>query len=112
MRILTDVPGPRSLALMERGRFDMQAIYRSLVFDDAASQGTTLVDVDGNQILDLFSSFALGALGYNHPRLLELARSDRFARASINPSSTPFIRRLNPCSAAFSDSLEKSRGLE
>ena len=91
MRILTDVPGPRSLALMERGRFDMQAIYRSLVFDDAASQGTTLVDVDGNQILDLFSSFALGALGYNHPRLLELARSDRFARASINPSSTPFI---------------------
>lgn len=91
MPTLPDIPGPESLRHMERGRFDMQSIYRALIFDDVKSQGTTLVDVDGNALLDLFSSFALGALGYNHPRLLALARSDAFARAAVNPSSTPFL---------------------
>jgi 4-aminobutyrate aminotransferase/(S)-3-amino-2-methylpropionate transaminase len=89
--VRTEIPGPRSRELMARGAFDMQAFYRAMVFDDAASQGTSLVDVDGNVFLDLFSSFALGALGYNHPRVLAAARSDEMARALANPSSTPFL---------------------
>ncbi|AKT39631.1 aminotransferase class III-fold pyridoxal phosphate-dependent enzyme [Chondromyces crocatus] len=68
----------------------MQSIYRLLVVDDAKSQGSSLVDVDGNVFLDLFSHFALGCLGYNHPRLLAVARSDDFVRGSINPTSSPF----------------------
>jgi 4-aminobutyrate aminotransferase/(S)-3-amino-2-methylpropionate transaminase len=76
---------------MARATFDMQAIYRALVVDDEASQGTSLVDADGNAFLDLFSSFALGALGFNHPALLAAARSDGFARAAANPTSTPFL---------------------
>lgn len=87
----TELPGPRARAAMARGRFDMQAIYRSMVVDDARSLGTSLVDVDGNVFLDMSASFALGALGYNHPRLLEVARSDAFARAAVNPTSTPFL---------------------
>ncbi|HMV69448.1 MAG TPA: aminotransferase class III-fold pyridoxal phosphate-dependent enzyme, partial [Myxococcota bacterium] len=71
--------------------FDMQAIYRSVVLDDAASRGTTLVDVDGNRFLDLFSSFALGALGYNHPAIRAVVESPAFAAASANPTSTPFV---------------------
>lgn len=89
--VRTELPGPRARELIARGGFDMQGIYRSAVFDDVASAGTTLVDVDGNAFLDLFASFALGALGYNHPAVLEIARSDAFARASVNPSSTPFV---------------------
>lgn len=89
--VRTEIPGPRSRELMARGAFDMQAFYRAMVFDDVASQGTSLVDVDGNVFLDLFSSFALGALGYNHPRVLAAARSDEMARALANPSSTPFL---------------------
>lgn len=85
------LPGPVARELIQRGAFDLQNVYRSAIFDDVASQGTTLVDVDGNRFLDLFSSFALGALGYNHPALLEVARSDAFARAAANPSSTPFL---------------------
>lgn len=87
----TELPGPRARDLIARGGFDMQGIYRAAVFDDEASLGATLVDVDGNAFLDLFASFALGALGYNHPALLDVARSDAFARASVNPSSTPFV---------------------
>ncbi len=90
-RVLTELPGPRARAAMGRGQFDMQSIYRAAIVDDAASLGTTLLDVDGNAFLDLFASFALGALGYNHPAMVDVARSDAFVRASINPTSTPFV---------------------
>lgn len=76
---------------MARGGFDMQARYRAVVMDDVASRGCSLVDVDGNVFLDLFANFALGALGYNHPALLEVARSEAFALAAANPTSTPFV---------------------
>lgn len=89
--VKTDIPGPRSKALIAEGAFDMQSIYRSLVIDDAKSQGPYIVDADGNVVLDMFANFALGALGYNHPALVELAKSDAFLRASINPTSTPFV---------------------
>lgn len=89
--VRTPLPGPRARQLIDQGAFDLQNVYRSAIFDDVASHGTTLVDVDGNSFLDLFSSFALGALGYNHPALLAVARSDAFVHAAANPSSTPFI---------------------
>jgi 4-aminobutyrate aminotransferase/(S)-3-amino-2-methylpropionate transaminase len=73
------------------GAFDMQSIYRALVVDDEQSRGCYLKDIEGNQYLDLFSSFALGALGYNHPRLLATVKSEAFQRASINPTTSPFI---------------------
>lgn len=90
-QVHTPLPGPRARALMARGRFDMQHVYRSMVVDDAASLGTSLVDVDGNVFLDMSASFALGALGYNHPALLQMARSEMFAHAAANPTSTPFL---------------------
>ncbi|MBM4368136.1 MAG: aminotransferase class III-fold pyridoxal phosphate-dependent enzyme [Deltaproteobacteria bacterium] len=87
----TEVPGPRARERIALGAFDLQHGYRTVVVDDEKSQGVSLADVDGNVFLDLFSSFALGALGYNHPALVEVARSDEFLRASINPTSTPFL---------------------
>jgi 4-aminobutyrate aminotransferase/(S)-3-amino-2-methylpropionate transaminase len=89
--VRTDLPGPKSRALMERGAHDMQSFYRSLVIDDEKSQGVYLVDVDGNVFLDMFASFALGSLGYNHPALLATASSPAFTRAAVNPTSTPFV---------------------
>jgi len=87
--VVTDgVPGPRTRELAARGGFDMQAIYRSLVIDDVASRAPYAVDVDGNVLLDLFANFALG---YNHPAILEVTRSDAFAHAAANPTSTPFV---------------------
>ena len=89
--VRTPIPGPKTAALLASGQLDMQAIYRLLVVDDEASQGCSLVDADGNVFLDLFSHFALGALGYNHPALLEVARSPEFVRAVANPTSSPFV---------------------
>src|ERR1700756_5781845 len=87
----TELPGPRARDLLARGLFDMQAGYRAVAMDDEASQGVHMVDVDGNVLLDLFANFALGALGYNHPNLVAVARSEGFVRAAVNPTSTPFV---------------------
>ena len=89
--VATELPGPRARSLFARGRFDMQSIYRAVAMDDEASLGVHMVDVDGNVLLDLFANFALGALGYNHPALSLVARSDAFVRAAVNPTSTPFV---------------------
>jgi 4-aminobutyrate aminotransferase/(S)-3-amino-2-methylpropionate transaminase len=89
--VQTELPGPNARAWMARGTFDMQARYRAVVMDDTRSEGVWLVDVDGNVFLDLFANFALGALGYNHPALADVARSPAFLAAAANPTSTPFV---------------------
>lgn len=89
--VATELPGPKSRELMARGGLDMQSAYRALVIDDQKSQGPYIVDVDDNVLLDLFSSFALGALGYNHPSFEALTKTEAFARAAMNPTSTPFV---------------------
>jgi 4-aminobutyrate aminotransferase/(S)-3-amino-2-methylpropionate transaminase len=103
--VKTELPGPRAKELIARGDFDMQSIYRAVIIDDARSQGPWLVDVDGNVFLDLFASFALGALGYNHPALSAVAESTAFARACINPTSTPFL--TTPFWIEFVEEIEK-----
>jgi 4-aminobutyrate aminotransferase/(S)-3-amino-2-methylpropionate transaminase len=103
--VTTELPGPRTRALVARGGFDMQNGYRSLVVDDARSEGVFLVDVDGNVFLDLFANFALGALGYRHPGLLEAARSEAFALAAVSPTSTPFV--TTPSWFEFVEALQR-----
>lgn len=105
MKVTTELPGPRAKELMARGTFDMQHRYRSVLMDDTASTGNRLVDVDGNEFLDLFANFALGALGYNHPALTEVVRSEAFVRAAANPTSTPFV--TTPGWLDFMDAMEK-----
>src|SRR5205814_10365721 len=72
---------------------------------DVKSRGSFVVDADGNVLLDLFSNFALGSLGYNHPKLVAAAQSDGFARAAVNPTSTPFV--TTPAWFEFLEQLER-----
>ncbi len=104
-RVTTALPGPRAAQLIQRGSFDLQSPYRAVVFDDLASAGCSLVDVDGNVFLDLFSSFALGALGYNHPAMVAVGRSPEFVAAACNPSSTPFV--TSPSWITFMEALQQ-----
>lgn len=104
--VRTELPGPRAREIMARGGFDMQSIYRSVIVDEARSRGVWLVDVDGNVVLDLFASFALGALGYNHPALLDVVGSPAFAHAAANPTSTPFLTA--PSWIEFVEAMQRS----
>lgn len=51
------------------------SLITNAVADYAASKGNYIVDADGNQMLDLYAQIASIAVGYNHPELLELAKS-------------------------------------
>ena len=49
-----------------------------------ASIGNYIADIDGNRFLDVFTSIACIGMGYNHPVLLEAARSDLMKTVMVN----------------------------
>jgi 4-aminobutyrate aminotransferase-like enzyme len=72
LRVVTDLPGPKSSALRARERTHLapgaQAIasYAGIVVD--SGDGSDLFDVDGNRFLDLSASICVASIGYGHPR--------------------------------------------
>lgn len=46
-----------------------------VVIDLEKSHGSYIVDVDGNEYLDMFSMFASSPVGYNHPHILKNAEA-------------------------------------
>jgi 4-aminobutyrate aminotransferase/(S)-3-amino-2-methylpropionate transaminase len=83
-KVSTPIPGPKSLKLAA----DMNAIQdaRATHFfsDMSKSAGNYVVDADGNVLLDVFCQISSIALGYNHPKLIEMAKSDEMARVLMN----------------------------
>lgn len=69
-RMQTTVPGPESLRL----KAELSKIQNSdavhFFVDYGKSRGNYIVDVDGNQMLDIFTQIASLPLGYNHPSLI------------------------------------------
>jgi 4-aminobutyrate aminotransferase-like enzyme len=70
---MTDYPGPKARAIIERMRRVEGAGPRTgtgdpLVVDQAS--GATLVDPDGNRFTDLAGSFAAATIGHSHPDVL------------------------------------------
>lgn len=72
LRVITEVPGPRSLALgREEARTiapGYQAIASYAGIAVARGEGCDLFDVDGNRFLDLAAGICVAAYGYAHPR--------------------------------------------
>ena len=50
--------------------------------DYTKSIGNYIVDADQNQLLDAYAQIASIPVGYSHPKLMELAKSDEFALAA------------------------------
>ncbi len=101
-RLVTEIPGPRSRALLER-RID--AVPRGIsstapIFVDAAS-GAIVRDVDGNQLIDLGAGLAVLNVGNSAPAVVEAVRAqlDRFTHTCMHVTmSEPYValaERLN-----------------
>jgi 4-aminobutyrate aminotransferase / (S)-3-amino-2-methylpropionate transaminase / 5-aminovalerate transaminase len=71
-RLVTELPGPRSRALMERRGAAVSAGVGGTmpVFAERAGGGV-IVDVDGNSLIDLGSGIAVTTVGNSHPRVVE-----------------------------------------
>lgn len=53
-----------------------------LIMDMEKSHGSYVVDVEGKEYLDMFSMFASGSIGYNHPYLLK--NKDFLGQMAVN----------------------------
>jgi 4-aminobutyrate aminotransferase-like enzyme len=91
LRVLTDLPGPRSRALASREATHLapgaQAIasYAGVVLDSGS--GSTVTDVDGNRFLDLSASICVASIGYGHPRYIR-ELSGQLARIHVGSFTT------------------------
>lgn len=77
----TEVPGPRSRAILER---ETTAVARPLLVHlpvvAAEASGATITDVDGNVFLDFVGGVGVLNVGHNHPRVVQAIHDqvDRF----------------------------------
>lgn len=75
INLVTDVPGPRATAILERKRrvvANPLDVHVPTVVDHAS--GARLVDVDGNTWLDFAGGLGAQMVGYSHPRIVEAVR--------------------------------------
>jgi 4-aminobutyrate aminotransferase / (S)-3-amino-2-methylpropionate transaminase / 5-aminovalerate transaminase len=80
IRLQTDVPGPRSVQILERSArvvADPLSIYLPIVV--AEGRGATLTDVDGNTFIDFAGGVGCLNVGHAHPRVVD-AVQDQAAR--------------------------------
>ncbi len=91
LRVVGELPGPRSRALRERELPHLapgaQAIatYAGIAVD--RGEGSDVVDVDGNRFLDVAAGIGVAALGYAHPRFVREV-GEQLARTHIGSFTT------------------------
>ena len=81
IEVRTEIPGPRSRAVLER---EQHSVARPLIVHApvvaAEARGATITDVDGNTFLDFVGGVGVLNVGHNHPRVVEAIHEqvDRF----------------------------------
>jgi 4-aminobutyrate aminotransferase/(S)-3-amino-2-methylpropionate transaminase len=97
-RLVTEVPGPRSRALLERRNAAVSAgVGLTLpVFVERAGGGV-VVDVDGNSLIDLGSGIAVVSVGNSAPLVVEAVRSQAAAFTHTCFMVTPYEGYVAVC---------------
>jgi 4-aminobutyrate aminotransferase-like enzyme len=71
-RLMTSVPGPRSLALWERESVviapGLQSVTQWARVSFSHGDGAILYDVDGNAIIDFMAGIGVASIGHGHPK--------------------------------------------
>jgi 4-aminobutyrate aminotransferase / (S)-3-amino-2-methylpropionate transaminase / 5-aminovalerate transaminase len=86
INLVTDIPGPRSTAILERkGKVvaDPLDVHAPVVIDHG--MGARFTDVDGNTVLDFSGGLGCHIVGYSHPKVVEAVQ-----RAAARFSHTDF----------------------
>ncbi len=88
-QIITELPGPRAKALIERDRRDVSPSYtRDYPLVAAKGRGCCIEDVDGNLFLDMTAGIAVTATGHCHPKVVAAIQAQ--AEKLIHMSGTDF----------------------
>jgi 4-aminobutyrate aminotransferase/(S)-3-amino-2-methylpropionate transaminase len=86
IHLQTDIPGPKSKAILERKErviANPLSIYAPVVIADG--RGATITDVDGNTFLDFTGGVGCLNVGHSHPRVVEAAQAqlERFSHTDF-----------------------------
>ena len=86
IELKTDLPGPRSRAILDRQKraiAEPLSVYLPVVI--AHGEGALLTDVDGNTFIDFTGGIGCLNVGHSHPRVLEAVheQADRFTHTDF-----------------------------
>jgi 4-aminobutyrate aminotransferase/(S)-3-amino-2-methylpropionate transaminase len=87
IRLVTEIPGPRSRALAERGRASVAGpVAPGNDLFAARAGGAVIEDVDGNRFLDFTGGVGCLATGHCHPAVVEAVRTqaERFLHTDFS----------------------------
>ncbi len=75
IRLRTEIPGPGSLALLERrSRAVPRGVPHAAPLAIAHAEGAIVTDVDGNQLIDFAGGIGVLNVGHRHPAVLRAAQ--------------------------------------
>jgi 4-aminobutyrate aminotransferase/(S)-3-amino-2-methylpropionate transaminase len=89
--MVTDIPGPRSAAILarkSRAVCDPLDIHVPTVIDHG--RGSTITDVDGNTMLDFSSGLGCQLVGYSHPKVVEAVQKQAAKVSHTDFSVIPY----------------------
>lgn len=108
-KIVTTLPGPKALDVIERDRRWVSPSYtRTYPLVVASGQGAIVEDVDGNQFLDFNAGIAVCSTGHCHPDVVRVIQ--RQAEKLLHMSGTDFYYDLMPQVAEKLESLMPGHG--
>jgi len=91
IQIRTEIPGPRSRALMARREAAVpRGPYNSVPIFMAAAEGATLEDVDGNRYLDFAGGIGCLNVGHRSPRVMSALREQLERHLHLCFAVTPY----------------------
>ncbi|MDN4160650.1 4-aminobutyrate--2-oxoglutarate transaminase [Nocardioides abyssi] len=97
-RLVTEIPGPRSLERLERKRAHVaDGVGTTLPVFVAAAGGGVLVDVDGNSLIDLGSGIAVTTVGNAAPAVVERVSAQLEAFTHTCFMVTPYDGYVDVC---------------
>ncbi len=99
-RLVTAIPGPRSMELQSRRASAVSAgLGSSLPVYIVAAGGGVLVDVDGNSLIDMGSGIAVTTVGNSAPRVVENVTRAVAEFTHTSFMVTPFESYVTVCEA-------------
>ena len=97
-KVITELPGPKSRALHERRKAVVSAgLTNGFPIYIERAEGAILLDVDGNQILDLGSGIAVTGIGHAVPELVDAVSRQVAAFTHTCFMVTPYESYVEVC---------------
>lgn len=89
--LVSSIPGPKSLALLERKRASVpDGVGITLPVFVERAEGAILTDIDGNRFIDLGSGIAVTSVGNAHPKVVEAVQTQVAAFTHTAFGITPY----------------------